>query len=187
MVRAALLDRDGVINVDRGYVYRWDEFAFVAGATGAMRSLAAAGYALVIVTNQSGIARGYYTEADYRALTDCMTDHLRDAGIELAGIYHCPHGPVASGAGSDCNCRKPAPGLLLRARDELDLDLAHSFLVGDKMSDIEAARAAGVGRAYLVGHPRIGQPAAAADAIFSDLAACAAHVLALPAQPGVRR
>lgn len=175
--RAALLDRDGVINVDRGYVHRWTEFEFVPGAIDAMARLHEGGYLLAVVTNQSGIARGYYTEADLAALNAEMSAFLAARGAPLAGIYACPHlpgAPVAAYA-IDCDCRKPKAGLIRQAEQALGLHLGRSFLAGDKPSDIAAARAAGVGRAYLIGTGA----APAADGRFPDLAACAGHVLGL--------
>ena len=179
--KAAFLDRDGVINLDRAYVHRWDEFEFVPGAIDAMRRLKQAGYALVIVTNQSGLARGYYTEAQYQALTRAMTQALADAGAAIDAVYHCPHHPKGRVAGLDidCDCRKPAPGMILRAARELKLSLADSILVGDKPSDIEAARAAGVGRAFLVQSDNAESHAdlADADAHYADLSRCVNELL----------
>ena len=150
--RAAFLDRDGVINEDRGYVHRWEDFAFVAGAVDGMRRLQAAGFALVVVTNQSGIARGYYDEAALDRLHASLRASLAAQGIDLAAIEYCPHLPQAEVAryALECDCRKPAPGMILRAARALDLDLAHSLLFGDKPSDIEAGRRAGVGRCVLL-------------------------------------
>lgn len=179
--RAAFLDRDGVINRDTGYLSRWEDFEFLPGALAAMRQLHEAGFALVIVTNQSGIARGYYTEADYRALTLHMRAAMVDAGCPPAGIYHCPHHPggrVAAYA-QVCSCRKPEPGLLLRAERELGLALADSIMVGDKLADAQAGRAAKVGRVFLVrsGHALEAGAEEAADDVFADLAECAGTVL----------
>ncbi|PRD69394.1 D-glycero-beta-D-manno-heptose-1,7-bisphosphate 7-phosphatase [Malikia spinosa] len=179
--KAAFLDRDGVINRDRAYVSRWEDFEFVPGAVDAMRRLKKAGYALVVVTNQSGIARGYYSEAQYQALTAAMQQALLDAGAAVDAVYHCPHHPKGKVAelAIDCDCRKPAPGMILRAAKELNLSLADSILVGDKPSDIEAARAAGVGRAYIVQSDNAESTTglAGADAAHADLQSCVAALL----------
>lgn len=177
MIRAAFLDRDGVINADHGYVHRIDDFHFLPGVVAALRRLAGAGFLPVIVTNQSGIARGLFDEADYRALTAHLLAELAGAGVAVGGVYHCPHHPEGSVAAyrRACDCRKPAPGLLHRAIAELGIDPAASILVGDKASDIAAGRAAGVGRCYLVGAGQ-GEDCDA-DGRFADLAAC---VAALP-------
>jgi D-glycero-D-manno-heptose 1,7-bisphosphate phosphatase len=186
--RAAFLDRDGVINRDHAYVHRWSDFDFVPGAVDAMRRLKAAGWTLVVVTNQAGLARGLYTEAQYQALTGHMCAALAAAGAEPAAVYHCPHHPAGTVAALaiECDCRKPAPGMLLRAARELGLSLADSILVGDKASDIEAGRRAGLGRVYGV-HSENADSAAqlpGADASYADLAAC---VDALLAGPGTMR
>lgn len=179
--QAAFLDRDGVINRDRAYVSRWEDFEFVPGAIDAMRRLKQAGYALVVVTNQSGIARGYYSEAQYQALTAAMQQALLDAGAAVDAVYHCPHHPKGQLAelALDCDCRKPAPGMILRAAKELNLSLPDSILVGDKPSDIEAARAAGVGRAYIVQSDNAESTTglAGADAAYADLQSCVAALL----------
>lgn len=180
--KAAFLDRDGVINLDRAYVHQWDEFEFVPGAVDAMRRLREAGYALVVVTNQSGLARGMYTEAQFQELTRHMRAALAEAGAEVEAVYHCPHHPKGSvpELAVDCDCRKPEPGMILRAAKELNLSLADSFLVGDKPSDIEAARAAGLGRAYIVqsDNEESSDGLAGADAGYADLAACVDALLA---------
>lgn len=174
--KAAFLDRDGVINLDRAYVHRWDEFEFVPGAVEAMRRLREAGYTLVVVTNQSGLARGMYTEAQYQALTTQMRQALAEAGAEVAGVYHCPHHPKGKvpELAVDCGCRKPEPGMILQAAKELGLSLADSIMVGDKPSDIQAARAAGVGKAYIVqsDNDESTDDLAGADAAYADLRSC---------------
>jgi D,D-heptose 1,7-bisphosphate phosphatase len=182
--KAAFLDRDGVINVDRAYVNRWEDFEFVPGAVDAMRTLKQAGLALVVVTNQSGLARGYYTEGQYQELTLAMTQALAQAGVALEAVYHCPHHPSGAVVGltMDCDCRKPAPGMIFRAARELNLSLSDSILVGDKPSDIQAAQAAGVGRAYIVhsGNADSGHGLAGADAAYSDLYSCVSDLYGTP-------
>ena len=175
---AAFLDRDGVVNLDAGYVHRWSDFRFADGAVDAMRRLRNSGRALVIVTNQSGIARGLYTEDDYAALTAAMTADLAARGAAVDAVLHCPHLPGAAVAryAIDCDCRKPQPGLILRAAQDLGLSLPDSLLVGDKPSDIAAARAAGVGRAYLVGRPLPANDCGA-DGVYLDLAGCVDAIL----------
>lgn len=152
---AVFLDRDGVLNEDRGYVHRWEDFSFLPGAIDALRQLQQKGYLLVVITNQSAVARGLCTEADVLALHERMRAFLRERGIELAGIYHCPHHP--QGSVSDyaiaCACRKPEPGMILRAAQAHGIDLSRSLLVGDKLSDLEAGRAAGIPSLYLVVPP----------------------------------
>ena len=151
--RAAFLDRDGVINIDHGYVFRREEFEFVPGTLAACAQLHRQGMLLVVVTNQSGIGRGLYSEDDFRRLSAWMSAEFAAAGAPLAGVYHCPHHPQAALAQFRlaCDCRKPAPGLLLAAARELSLDLSRSVLFGDKASDIEAALAAGVAQRVLLG------------------------------------
>jgi D-glycero-D-manno-heptose 1,7-bisphosphate phosphatase len=153
LARAAFLDRDGVINIDHGYTYRKENFEFVPGVLDAGRRLAARGYLLVVITNQSGIGRGMYTEADFAALTDWMKSVFARAEAPLAGVYFCPHHPTDATGGyrRDCDCRKPAPGLLLRAAQDLGIDRSASVLYGDKASDLQAAAAAGVPRRVLLG------------------------------------
>lgn len=152
LLKAAFLDRDGVINLDHGYVYRWEDFEFVPGAIAAMQRLQQAGYALVVVTNQSGIARGLYGEADFQALSQRLAAHLAEQGVALAAIEHCPHLPEAPlpAYRQHCDCRKPAPGMLLRAATAQGLDLAGSVMFGDKPSDLEAAAAAGLRQGFLL-------------------------------------
>lgn len=170
--RALFLDRDGVVNVDKGYVARMADFEWMPGIFDLARAARARGAALVIVTNQSGIARGYYTEDTYQALTAWMRARFEAEGAPLTAVYHCPHlhGPD----GRDHPLRKPNPGMLLEAQADLDLDMAASALIGDKWTDIEAAQAAGVGHAAILGahgRARTGDPAHAKVARLPDLAA----------------
>ena len=144
--RAFFLDRDGVINVDHGYVFRTVDFEFMANVFPVLRSLSAKGYLLVVVTNQSGIGRGYYTAEDCRKLTDWMLQRLSEEGVGVAAVYSCPHSPEAG-----CDCRKPAPGMFLQAERELGLDLSASWMLGDKESDMQAAEAAGIPNRVFLG------------------------------------
>lgn len=151
--RALFLDRDGVINVDFGYVHTPGQTVWVPGIFDLCRKAVEHGFMLVVVTNQAGIARGYYSEQDFLTHARWMRAQFADRGLELAAIYHCPHHP-AEGQGAlrtACDCRKPAPGMLLQAQRELGLDLPNSALVGDKASDIEAAARAGVGHRLRIG------------------------------------
>ena len=130
---AVFLDRDGVLNVDRGYVHRPEDFEWNLGAIDAVRAINTAGYLAVVVTNQSGIARQYYKEEDFRTLTQWMNSELAANGARLDAVYHCPHHAEGSDPkfALDCDCRKPKPGLLLRAIADLDIDPERSFLIGD--------------------------------------------------------
>lgn len=144
--KAAFLDRDGVINIDRGYVGDPDDFDLIDGVPEALALLRGLGYRLVVVTNQSGIGRGYYTEADYQRVNARMQDTLAGHGIGLDLVLHCPHGPD-----DGCACRKPMPGMILDGAARLNVALNRSVLFGDKGSDIAAGRAAGVGLCFMVG------------------------------------
>ncbi len=168
MTRALLLDRDGVVNRDIGYLYRLEEVEFIDGVFMTCRAFQRAGFRIVIVTNQSGIARGYFTVQDFETLTTWMRQCFEAHGVRLDGVYYCPHHPSA-GSGvyaRACRCRKPQPGLIVQAARELSLDLAQSLLVGDKRSDLEAGRRAGVGKVVLT---RSGHPTRLLDEQFADL------------------
>jgi D-glycero-D-manno-heptose 1,7-bisphosphate phosphatase len=143
---AAFLDRDGVLNHDRGYIHRPADFVWIEGAQTAVRRLNDAGYRVFVVTNQAGVARGLYSEAEIGVLHDWVGAELERAGARIDAFYHCPHHPDIGPPEyrRDCDCRKPAPGMLLRAMADFPIDAARSFLIGDRETDIEAARAAGV-------------------------------------------
>lgn len=147
---AAFLDRDGVLNVDRGYVFRRDDFIWNEGAAVAVKWLNEHGYYVFVVTNQSGVARGYYREEDVTALHAWMNEELARAGAHIDAFYYCPHHPEGEVQEyrAVCACRKPAPGLIVQAMREWPVDKGRSFLVGDKPSDIGAAQAAGI-KGYL--------------------------------------
>ncbi len=154
---AVFLDRDGVINVDHGYVHDEHEFEFIDGVFEATKKLQQMGYLLVMVTNQAGVARGLFSEDRLLSLIQWMDWNFIDHDVEFDGIYYCPHHPE-HGIGEykqDCDCRKPKPGMFFSARDYLDIDMENSVMVGDKATDLMAADAAGVGTKILV---RTGKP-----------------------------
>ena len=150
--RALLLDRDGVVNVDHGYVGCRDRFAFMDGIFDLTRHAVDRGFRVVVITNQSGIARGYYSEAEFLELSAWMHGEFRNHGVELAGVFHCPYhrGGTVEHYARDSFWRKPAPGMILEAARGLNLDLARSVFLGDQPTDMEAAQAAGVGLRVLL-------------------------------------
>lgn len=173
-VPAIFLDRDGTLNQDHGYVHEIDDFQFFEGAIEALLELKKMGFALVVVTNQSGIARGMYSEAQFLRLTEWMDWSLADRDVELDGIYFCPHHPQAIDEKyrQECECRKPKPGMLLDAQQELNIDMAASYMVGDKLDDLLAGQAANVGTRVLVrsGKAVTAEGEALADMVINGLA-----------------
>src|SRR6202046_2684376 len=144
--RALFLDRDGVVNEEVGYLHQTEGVRFVEGIFSLCRTAVRLGYRLIVVTNQAGIARGYYTEADFHTLLDFLQAQLRAQQIELDAVYHCPYHPV-HGVGQykrEHEDRKPGTGMLRRGAREFDLSLADSVMIGDRCSDIAAANAAGL-------------------------------------------
>ena len=153
MIKAAFLDRDGVVNVDKGYVCKIEDFQFIKGIFDLCRLFQDRQYKIVIISNQSGIARGYYSIDQLKELTGWMRNRFEDQGVFISKFYFCPHHPT-KGIGrlkKECDCRKPNPGMILRAQKELQLNLGESLLVGNQLSDIDAGKNAGVGREYLIG------------------------------------
>lgn len=169
--KALFLDRDGVINSDTGYVYRPEDFEFTPGIFELCRAAQVSGYRLIVVTNQAGIARGHFSEADFWHLTDWMKQRFVENSIHIARVYYCPyhpefgHGPYKR----ESRDRKPNPGMLLQAQSDFDLDLASSFLIGDKLSDFEAARAAGVGTPILLQSLYLPSSACSSYPVFESL------------------
>jgi D-glycero-D-manno-heptose 1,7-bisphosphate phosphatase len=150
--RALFLDRDGVVNEEVGYLHRADEVRFVDGIFSLCRAAAGLGYRLIVVTNQAGIARGYYTEEDFEALMEFMRLELRAEGVELDAVYYCPFHPE-HGVGrykQEHEDRKPGTGMLRRGVREFGVELSESVLVGDRCSDVGAANAAGLRQAFLI-------------------------------------
>ena len=150
--RALFLDRDGVINEEAGYLHRAEDVRWVQGIVPLCLAAQDLGYKLVVVTNQSGIARGMYTTAAFDELMEWMRAELAREGVRLDAVYHCPYHPE-HGVGKfkrDHEDRKPGPGMLRRAARDLDLDLTNSVMIGDRCSDVAAANAAGLRQAFLL-------------------------------------
>ena len=171
--KAVFLDRDGVINEERGYVHKADDFTLLPGVVAAIRQLRSNGFKVIVVTNQSGIARGFFDVAAVDNLHRHLHRILAAEGTQVDGIYYCPHHPdgTVTEFAVACDCRKPMPGLFLRAASELKLDLRASYLVGDKLSDIQAGRQADVKKTFLVrtGHPLSHEAISYADYLANDL------------------
>ena len=150
---ALFLDRDGVINIDHGYVFRPIDFHFIEGIFELVAVANRLGYLVVVVTNQAGIGRGYYSEADFHTLTDWMREQFARQGAQIDAVYFSPNHPE-HGIGNyrhESVFRKPGPGMFFQAAEELGIDLSSSIMVGDKLSDMLAAEAAGVLHRFLVG------------------------------------
>ena len=145
--KALFLDRDGTINIEKGYVFRIKDFEFRPGIFDLIRKYQQQNYLIILVTNQSGIARGFYTEKEFRTLSEWMTKTFQSEKINITKIYHCPHHPDFTGK---CTCRKPAPGMILQAIREFNINPGASVLIGDKKSDISAGKNAGIGRNLLI-------------------------------------
>lgn len=146
MHKALFLDRDGVINVDNAYVHKPQDFIFVDGIFSSLKKYQDLGYLLIVVTNQSGINRGYYSLEDFLSLSEFMKDEFKKHGVFIDKIYHCPHTPDEG-----CECRKPSPKMLFDAKDEFGIDMENSIMIGDKLSDMKAGFNAGVKNLFLIG------------------------------------
>jgi D-glycero-D-manno-heptose 1,7-bisphosphate phosphatase len=176
---AIFLDRDGTLNVDVGFAHRVDDLQLIEGVVPGLRRLHELGFALVITTNQSGIARGYFSEAEMHAFNQALVELLAAEGIAIAGVYYCPFHPT-EGQGryrQESPLRKPYPGMIQLAAKELQLDVARSFAIGDKPSDVAAGRAAGCRTVQLAsGVAQYGAADAAADFLARDLVDAAGYI-----------
>ncbi len=150
--KAVFLDRDGTINEDRGYVYKTEDFVFLPHALEGMRLLQESGFLLIIITNQSGIARGYYTEDDYQRLMKNVYSRCDEKGVKISADYYCPHHPdaVIDKYRKECDCRKPQIGLFEKAIREWNIDLSQSYCVGDSERDLSICKVAEC-KGYLIG------------------------------------
>ena len=152
MQKALFLDRDGIINIDHGYVHKIEEFDFVDGIFTLCQKAQQLDYKIFVITNQAGIARGYYTIADFQKLTKWMVEQFAEQKVEITDVYFCPHHPDkgVNEYVQVCHCRKPEPGMIIKAQKEHQIDLVNSVFVGDKGSDMAAAYNAGIKKRFLV-------------------------------------
>ena len=144
-IKTIFLDRDGVINKEVNYLYKIEDFEFTNGIFDACKHFHALGYKTIIISNQSGISRGYYSESDYQILTKWMLKEFKHNNINILNVFHCPHGPD-----STCDCRKPKPGMFLRAKTKYDINMNNSWMIGDTEADVKAANNAGIKNTILV-------------------------------------
>lgn len=148
--KALFLDRDGIINIDHGYTYKIESFRFVSGIIELISLFQSKGYQIFVVTNQSGIGRGYYKLHDFEKLTQWMIKVFKQKGISIKKVFYCPHKPE-----DNCHCRKPKTGMIEQALKEFHIDLEHSWMVGDKQSDIDLAENAHIAHSIAVGNTNI--------------------------------
>ena len=144
-IKTIFLDRDGVINKEVGYLHKIEDFIFIDGVFEACLTFKKLNYRIIIVTNQSGIERGYFTLFDYKKLTKWMLNQFSKKNISILDVFFCPHGPK-----SKCDCRKPRPGMIIDAMNKYNIDLEKSWMIGDKETDIEAANLAGISNTILL-------------------------------------
>ena len=145
-IKTIFLDRDGVIYREINYLNKIEEFEFINGIFDACAYLINLDYNLIIITNQSGISRGFYTENDFKIITSWMLSEFKKNNINILDVFHCPHLPDAK-----CNCRKPKPGMFLEAKVKYNIDMENSWMIGDNESDIVAANNSGISKTILVG------------------------------------
>ena len=164
-IKTIFLDRDGVINKDINYLHKIDDFEFIDGIFDACLYFQSLGYKIIIITNQSGISRGYYSHSDYQKVTQWMLDQFQHKNINILDVFHCPHGPD-----STCDCRKPKPGMFLKAKAKHNTDMEKSWMIGDKERDTIAANSAGIDNTILVrSSHRIDEPNSNAKIILDSI------------------
>ena len=144
-IKTIFLDRDGVINKEINYLHKIDDFEFIDGIFDVCLYFQSLGYKIIIITNQSGISRGYYTVSDYQKLTQWILEQFQHKNVNILDVFHCPHGPD-----STCDCRKPKPGMFLKAKAKHNIDMEKSWMIGDKERDIIAANSAGIDNTILI-------------------------------------
>jgi D-glycero-D-manno-heptose 1,7-bisphosphate phosphatase len=170
--KAVFLDRDGTINREVNYLYRIEDFEFLPGAIEAIKTFHELGYRVIIVSNQAGVARGYYTENDIHILHNYINGLLEEKGTYIDAFYYCPHHPdgIVEKYNLRCNCRKPNIGMVKQALNDYNIDLEQSIFIGDKEIDIETGKNAGIGRCILVrsGH-LINESDTEADIVYDNI------------------
>ena len=144
-IKTVFLDRDGVINKEVGYLHKIQDFEFIDGVFKACLYFQSLDYQIIVVTNQSGIGRGYYDEDDFHIINNWMLGQFKNKGIEILDVFFCPHDPE-----SNCDCRKPKPGMLNQANEKHNIDMEKSWMIGDKEADVAAANSAGIKNTILV-------------------------------------
>ena len=144
-IKTIFIDRDGVINKEIGYLYKIEDFQFINGVFEACQYFNQLGYQIIIVTNQSGISRGYYSESDFQIITHWMLTEFKKNYISILDIFYCPHLPE-----SKCNCRKPKPGMFIEAQNKYNIDMEESWMIGDCERDIIAANSSGIKNTIMV-------------------------------------
>ena len=167
--KALFIDRDGIINQDFGYVSSVEDFKFTDGIFDLLTCFARAGYILVVVTNQSGIGRGYYSQSDFEFLTKWMIERFAEHKIEIKDVFFCPHVPE-----EQCRCRKPNVGMVESAVSAHNIDVNKSWMIGDKLSDVQLARNSGISKAIFIGV----QGSEIADLSFDSVRVCADYFCA---------
>jgi D-glycero-D-manno-heptose 1,7-bisphosphate phosphatase len=144
-IKTIFLDRDGVINIEKNYLHKIEDFEFIKGVFDACKHFNDLDFKIIVITNQSGIARGLYSKSDYSILTQWMKNQLKENGVRILDVFYCPHLPK-----DNCQCRKPSPGMLINAQEKYNIDMNKSWLIGDKEDDIIAANKAGIFNTILV-------------------------------------
>ena len=144
-IKTIFLDRDGVINKEKNYLYKINDFEFIEGIFESCNHFKNLGYEIIVITNQSGISRGFYNDNDFQKITSWMKNQFKNNGINILDVFYCPHDISA-----ECNCRKPKPGLFKMAQKKYNIDMSKSWMIGDKEIDITASSAAGVQNSILV-------------------------------------
>lgn len=171
MQKALFLDRDGIINVDYGYVHTIETFEFTEGIFELLKLFQSKGYLLFVVTNQSGIGRGYYTEEAFTTLTTWMIQAFKQQGITIHAVEHCPHTPA-----DKCHCRKPKTGMIDKLLQHYPIDLQNSWMIGDKQSDIDLAYNAKIGKSIAISDKEYTQ----ATLVFETIRICTDYYIQHP-------